>query len=535
MKLPLIIVTYIFVFSLSYGQNNQGSQVPRLVIFLNIDELRTEHLISLRDKFSHYGFNQLVNKGTFYHKGNYNTNSSFHGIKRANMHTGSYPNTHGIIGDSWYSTRTDTEEKSSRFITADEAVRPDSGHIQFATLHSTTITDELNLYYKGQSKVASISLSPLNMAYQGFSDKKLTFWFNRTTGKMTSADTIERPWVEKFNSMKFADTYTQRQWGPLRDLKKYQEYISKETENPRHFMYEMKTKANKGLPYQKIIGSPYGNVLIRDFMASLIINEQMGKDAYPDILSINLSCKPFTQGPHEIFDAEIEDLLLRMDLQIESIIQLIKDNVGLERTLLVLSATPTTGWLPQTLKINKLNTGVFNGKKTAALLNLYLMAIYGQGKWVKGYHDKQFYFNHPLLEKESIDLNEIQKKSAKFLLEVSGISKTITAQHLRVNEYTTGIYHQLQQNYFYGRSGDLFISLKPGWIEEINGGQTIKYEHNCYAPLIFFGWNTKTEQIFESVNMIDVAPTISTLLQITEPNGCIGEPLKEVVQQSLLP
>ncbi|MGQ1785409.1 alkaline phosphatase family protein [Saccharicrinis sp. GN24d3] len=529
MKLSLFLIIFISAFSLISAQPPQAKQVPRLVIFLNIDELRTEHLISFRDKFSRLGFNQLVNKGTFYHKGNYNSTSSFSGTKQVNMHSGCYPNTHGIIGDSWYAIHTENKEKSSRFIATDETAQPDSGYIEFSNLYSTTISDELNIFYGGKSKIAAISFSPKKMAYQGFIDKKLTFWFNRTTGGMTSADSEELPWVEKYNSMKFADAYTERQWGPLRDLKKYQEYISKESVKPRHFMYDMRSKSNSNLPYQKMIGSPYGNVLLRDFMASLIINEEMGKDDYPDLLSINLSCKPFSEEPHEMFDAEVEDILLRLDIQIESIIQLVKDNVGMERTLIVLNSTPTMGWLPETLEQNNLNTGIFNGRKTGALLNLYLMAIYGQGKWIKGYNDKQFYFNHKLLEKAKINLEEIREKSAKFLLEVSGIDKTITAHHLRVNEYTTGIFSKFQQNYFYGRSGDLFISLKPGWIEAVNGGRTIKYEQNCYSPLIFFGWKAKAEQIFDSVDMINVAPTICKILQITEPNGCIGEPFKEIV------
>ena len=530
MKLSVDFVFWLLSASALVAQNPNSSPSPKLVIFLNIDELRTEHLLTFSQKFGKHGFNELIKNGTFYHRGNYKSTTSFRGSKLLNLHTGCYAGKHGIVGATWYDEQKQAEQKASSFYPINGTAQPDSGKIIFPQLHCSTLSDELNIFYKGKSKVAAVSLTPGMLSYQGYVDDKLTFWFNRTTGKMVSnSSSAPLDWAVKYNNMNFADMYIKRQWGPVSDLKDYHEYMSGGPMQPRNFMYDLKER-NSLLPYQKIIGSPYGNVLLRDFVASLIISENLGKDKYPDLLTLSLSCKPFVDRPQEMFDAEMEDMLLRLDEQIESIIQLVKDNVGLEHTLFVLSSTPTIGWLPQTLAMNNVSTGIFNGRKTSSLLNLYLMAIYGQGKWVAGYNDKQFYFNHKLLEEKKINLEEIQEKAAKFLLDVSGIEQTITSYHLRVNEYTTGIFNEYQQNYFYGRSGDLFISLKPGWTEEINGTNEVSLEQNFYTPLIFFGWNTQSNQILEPVNMINVAPTITTILQIPEPNGCIGEPLKEVVR-----
>ncbi len=530
MKALIAIIISLIVYLPISAQAEDDSKPPQLVCFIHIDELHTEHLLNLRDKFGKYGFNQIIEKGTFFHRGNYNSSSSYKGTKLTNLYTGAYPDHHGLIGEAWFETLKEEEKHAFTFI-AENPEHPDSGFIRFPKLQATTLSDELNLFYKGKSKIASVSLSAEDIAYQGYTDEKLSFWLDRSTGRMTSADTTELSWVEKYNSMQFADMYVERQWGPVTDLKKYHEYISEKEIKARHFMYDLQSE-NKNLPYKKLIGSPYGNVFLRDFVAALIINENLGKDQYPDLLSLHLSCKPFTKDKNEMFDAEVEDMLLRLDDQIASLIQLIKENVGLERTLLVFTSTPSNGWLPETLNQNKLHSGYFNGKKTAALLNLYLMAIYGQGKWVKGYNDRQFYFNHKLLEKNNIELEEVQKKAAKFLLEVSGIEKTITSYHIRVNEYTNGSYQEIQQNYYYGRSGDLFISLKPGWTEEkvSNSKRKVLFSQNIYAPVVFYGWKTKSMQIFDPINMINIAPTINSLLHIPEPNGCVGKPLNEILK-----
>ncbi len=44
----------------------------------------------------------------------------------------------------------------------------------------------------------------------------------------------------------------------------------------------------------------------------------------------------------------------------------------------------------------------------AALLNMYLMATYGEGKYVETYHNQQIYLNHKLLEQKQLNLTEVQ-------------------------------------------------------------------------------------------------------------------------------
>lgn len=534
MKSFLIIFIFLSIFLPSKTQTQKLPDPPKLVIFINIDELHTEHLLAFKKKFGKYGFNQLINNGAFYHKGNFETPTSFIGTKLANMVCGCYPTTHGIISDLWYPLNQNLPKEAFTFTNNETLNYPDSGVIITPDIHVSSIADELKISNSGQSKIACVGLTPKDVAFFANPNKVNSYWFDRTKGNMvTQADTFVADWITDFNNKRFSDLYLSRQWGPIADLKKYHEYENSVLNNiqPRHFLYDLKN-SNNALPYAHISGSPYGNIILRDFVASLIINENYGKDEYTDILSISFTCKPFMKDKYDLFDAEVEDMILRLDDQIESLINLTKDNIGIEHVLFVLTSTPTSRWLPETLKKEQLNTGYFNGKKTASLLNLYLMAIYGQGKWVKGYHDKQFYFNKPLLKESNISLKEVQDKASTFLLEVAGIDKTISAYLLRVNDYSSGDFNEVQKNYFYGRSGDLFISLKPGWSEEIiqNKKQTVISGGHFNSPLIFFGWNTSTFQIFNSIKMIDVAPTISTILQIPDPNGCVGEPLKDLIK-----
>ncbi len=525
--LLLLLATRVFT------QNINTTKVPKLVIFINIDELQTEHLLKFKNKFSKHGFNQIIDHGAFFHNSDYETNTTYIGTKLTNLYTGTYPSFHGIISDKWYTLNNASVNKAYSFQSDNYEYHPDSGYFKTAEILSSTIADELSIMTRGKSKIATVGINPENLAYFSHSDKSIEYWFDRTTGKMvTSSKDSTAEWVDKFNSLKFADMYLSRQWGPAFDLRDYNEFTTGGDKQMRHFLYDLRNNGNTRIPYSKIAGSPYENYLIRDFAASLVINENLGKDDYTDILSLNFTCKPFINDEIELFDAEVEDMLLRLDEQIESFIQVIKDNVGLEKTLFVFTSTPTINWGLQTLKDNNISTGYFNGNKISSLLNLYLMAIYGQGKWVKGYQNQQFYLNHELIKEKEIVFEEIQDKAARFLLEVSGVQNTITGLNLRTNNYTNGAYSLMQKSYYFGRSGDLFISLKPGWIEEVEENKKESFKSNrCTIPLIFFGWNINPVQVIDKVKMIDVAPTISTILEIPKPNGAVGNPIKTIIKQ----
>jgi hypothetical protein len=518
-------------FSLVCAQSVVQGKAPKLVVFVNIDELHTEHLLALRNKFSKHGFNQLVNQGAFFHQADYGITSSYNGAKQLNMYTGTYPCVHGVISDAWYDLHKNEIVNAFAFKAEDEVNHPDSGCVASASVLSSTFADELGLMHRGLSKIATVGFSPEDNAFFTHSKKAVHYWFDRTSGKMVSSVNDSVPlWLNTFNSMGFADLYLERQWGPVSDLKQYHEYMSGQQSELRHFLYNMNGVSAKGLRYQNIPGSPYGNVLLRDFVASLLINEDFGKDEHPDMVAVSFSCKPFVKSTHELFDAEVEDMLIRLDGQIESLIQVIKDNIGLEHTLFVFSSTPAVRWQSETLQKSHISAGNFNGKKTSALLNLYLMAIYGQGKWIKGYHDKQFYLNHELIKEKNINMDEFEDIAAKFLLEVSGVQNTISADDLRTNNYASGIYDTMQRSYYYGRSGDLLITLKPGWKEEVEVSQhQSSLSQHLSVPLIFYGWEVPAIQTFRKVMMTEVAPTISTILEIPQPNGCDSEAILEVL------
>ena len=508
------------------AQKHIPSVQPKLVLFLTIDELSAEQLFIFRDKLSDKGFNKLMSGGAYFKNGIYPSGSNYAGTSVSTFYTGAYPSTHGIISDRWYEQFKENvvnalEESNDSVITAGKML-------------CSTIYDELKRVYGDSSKTAAVGFSPGKLVWALGKDARNAYWIDPRSGHFVSArDTSKYPlpgWVKEFNGKDLADLYSEREWGPVNDLTEYHKYLyfKNQMEGVSPFMFDLK-KTKDSKPYSNVINSPYGNKLVRDFAQSLIINENFGKDNTPDFLTLNFRSNSSFYSGHDHFDPVCEDMILRLDAEIADLLKLLDAEIGLENILIVTSGITAPDKI--TTELTKYDNGVFNGKKAAALLNLYLMAIHGQGKWVEAYYDGQFFLNHDLLEKSKLPLSIIQQEAASFLEQVSGIAYALPASDVIAASMSLPAMKNLKLIYHPKRSGDLLIALAPGWREELPDGKLISKEWiDERVPLIFYGWKITRQVHNEPVEMIDVAPTISSFLQISCPNGCEGEAIPGLIR-----
>lgn len=207
-------------------------------------------------------------------------------------------------------------------------------------------------------------------------------------------------------------------------------------------------------------------------------------------------------------------------------------NIGKENVLIILTSDQGISSSPDYLEKSKIPGGYFDPKKAMMLLGSYLNAIYGQGAWITAYHEKQIYLNRRLIEDSNQKLADFQQKVADFMLEFSGVANSTTAHTLQTANFANGIMIKFQNSFNQRRSGDVIINLEPGWVERngtISSGNSA-YDYDTHVPLIWYGWKMKRKSILSPINMNDIAPTLSTLLGTTWPNGSLGTPIKEIVE-----
>ncbi|MFM7079891.1 MAG: alkaline phosphatase family protein, partial [Bacteroidota bacterium] len=177
------------------------------------------------------------------------------------------------------------------------------------------------------------------------------------------------------------------------------------------------------------------------------------------------------------------------------------------------------------LQDQQIPAGIFNAVAASDSLSKHLAAVYGPGNWVLDFDNDQVYLNHQLIAEKKLDLENMSQTAARFLLGIKGVSWSLTAKELSVNEYTWGIKSHVQKGFYPKRSGDVVIILEPGLVEYKSKGTThgAGYTYDTHVPLIFYGWRVKPEILQSETCITDIAPTLSRILGIQPPNGTTGK------------
>ena len=170
--------------------------------------------------------------------------------------------------------------------------------------------------------------------------------------------------------------------------------------------------------------------------------------------------------------------------------------------------------------------------KAISLLKSYLNVTYGEGDWVLGYHGQQIFLNRNLIEDSRLSLEDFQTRVAGFIIQFSGVANTVTSSTLQTTQFTGGINEKIRNSFNQARSGDVIINLKPGWIEE-NGNvaeHNSAWSYDVHVPLIWYGWKVLRNVIHHRVDIIEIAPTLSYMLNIPYPNASTADPIQEVIK-----
>ena len=91
---------------------------------------------------------------------------------------------------------------------------------------------------------------------------------------------------------------------------------------------------------------------------------------------------------------------------------------------------------------------------------------------------------------------------------------------------------KLANSYYFRRSGDIQYFYKPQYTDYTADGieHGAWYPYDSHIPLVWFGWNVKPGKTNRETYMTDIAPTVTAMLHIQMPSGCICHVITEVTQ-----
>ncbi|MBP5364920.1 MAG: alkaline phosphatase family protein [Bacteroidales bacterium] len=528
LKILFLICAMFIAQTVKAQQSNTSlcSEKPKLVLILLIDNLNNEQLEIIRTRCGNDGFNRIINHGSQFLNAYYDAGGNYSGKNLATLFTGAPAATHGIVSETWIDHLTN---KKIHAVYGENYQKNDTNRMpQNGLLLCSTIGNEIRKIYNRHAKIMSIGFDPQKLMWaSGVRTAEPTFWFNTRNGEMTyvgySPDSTNN-WIADFNNKRMPDVFITKYWAPKADISTYHEwqYFNSGSQQ-RTFYYPLQNQNPRRDKYSLIPGSPSGNNMIRDFAAWAIVNEGLGKDDIPDLLTVEFSATPSCGLKRQPLDAETEDLLMCLDENIASMLKVIDANIGMDNTLVVLTAAQGCYDVAHTDSDQWKSRGTVSLRRTTALLNLYLMALHGQGQWVRNYSSGAIYLDRNVANELKANWDSLLYETTDFLHQVAGIGNAIAAKNLTSIYSDSPIIDVLRRNYNPKRSGDILITLEPGWAEEQDdGSQLTQLWGKESVPLAFYGWKVPRETFLENHSMTDVAPTICSFIRVNAPNGCSG-------------
>jgi len=369
------------------------------------------------------------------------------------------------------------------------------------------------------------------------------FWYDKNTGTWMSSTYYTKtlpPWVNDFNAAKHSDSYLNNPWILSRPASDYADCVPDSNvfesgfNGVNYFPYDLKKMSTGRGPDRDLSllrETPFGNTLTTDFAIKLIGEEKLGADDITDFLAVCYASTDYIGRRFGPSSYEMADAILRLDRDIEDLLKYLNDNIGKKNILVYFTSAHGIAEIPAILETSRIPAGYFRQNQALQLLRSYLNAVYGEGDWVRGYVEKQIFLNRTLIEDAKIPIEEVQKKVARFLVQFTGVSSAYPYSAFESNDFGNGNLKKIINNYSPQRSGDVIITLNPGWVEKHDENVTdysSPYEYDAHVPLVWYGWAINRQTVTRKVNMADIAVTLSSLCKVPYPNASTGEPMFEL-------
>lgn len=540
-KLGFALLFLMLIVTGQSAAQNSFADKPKLVVRVVVEQMRYEMLLRYWDSFEKdAGFQKLVDQGTLCTNTRLNYALTDRAPGFATLTTGANPSVHGMVSDYWYNRVSDRNV----FCIDDKDYETVGAHITQkgyspSYLLSGTLGDELKMM-DPRSKVFSLSLNPVSSILGNGNVSDGAFWFEDKTGNwITSSyyiDSIPK-WVRDFNDKGLQDIYMNRQWRKLVPDTNYTHSLPDDNADEEgfmlifqnHFPYNLSHLRNKSRSFKYLKYTPFGNTYTKDFAHALILSEQLGQDRHTDLLTISFASSSYVEDIFGARSIEMEDLYIRLDRQLKHLLSFLEEKVGKDNFLLVLTADRGCNDPYGYRKLHNLPAREFKPEHGFTLMESYLDIVFERDNWIKAYVKRQLYLDHGMIDQKGYDLNKVQETVSTFMVKKAGITYALKSSTLREGGFSEGIHNKFQNSYHPKRSGDILLGLEPGSIEN-NGGSGSSYNYDGHIPLIWYGKGISPGKIRRTIDLRDVAPTMSLMMGIPFPEAANGKPILELMK-----
>ena len=551
----IVLVLLIAAVFTPTANSKQSDDDIRLVLQLTVDGLRADLLSRYADRFGEGGFRYLKQNGTVFANAHYQHANTETIVGHSTLATGAQPSVHGMTGNVWFDAETGElayniedadfpllpsreQAKTGEQVDPAQKLARSQGRSPRALL-AETFADKLKAYTGGKAKIFAVAGKDRGaVALAGKAGK--AFWVSTNSGDfITSAYYYDSypEWVTTWNAQRKAEALADKQWVLLNESDTY--LLAHQDDRPyetdlrgygRVFPHQFGNADDK-LLYTQVITSPQGDQLTADFAGHLLVSEQLGRDSVPDYLSVSFSGVDAVNhffGPSSL---ETEDMVLQLDRTLAAFLAIIDAEVGLEHTLIVLSADHGMAELPEYKTEQGYDAGRLTSDVVLAAAARIGKQLYDSEDLVKSYYRPFLYLDDMVISAAGLQKDQVASAMAQALTLEHGIYLAITPAGVEQSP-DSRLLHQIRNNIHPVRSGDIYIVQDPYWFNfdkgPVAGMHGSPWNYDTHVPVIFAGAGMNARMVYRRIQPADVAPTLSALMGMSPPASAQGTVLPEV-------
>lgn len=553
MKIKHLLFGLLFIAGTASAQTKNKAVIasadvprPKLVVGIVIDQMRWDYLYRYYDRYLAGGFKRMLNEGFTCE----NTHIDYLPTETAPGHTciytGSVPAIHGIAANEFVMQTTGKEV----YATDDSTVvgvgsTSAAGKMSPRNLLVTTITDQLRLATNFRSKVIGISLKDRASILPGGHLANGAYWFDDVSSKFITSTYYMNDlpaWVKNFNAGNTFTNYLSKQWTTLYPIESYVQsnpdnspyegkYRNEMSATFPHDLAKISANGNNGA----IRSSPFGISFTLDFARAAIEAEQLGKHPQTDFLAVSLSSTDYIGhqfGPNAV---EAEDIYLRLDRDLAAFFSYLDAKVGKGNYTVFLTADHGAAHNPKYLTDHNVPAGYFNTVQTTRDLNTMLEKKYDVKNLVLSIGSYEVNLNNVLIADKKISPDAVKYDVISWLQQQPGVMYAVDSQNAQNASIPEFIRTRIINGYNRERSGAVQVILKPGYYSGAQNATGTSHgtwsPYDTHIPLVFMGWGVQHGSLNRETHMTDISATVAAILHIQMPDGCIGQPIGELIKK----
>jgi predicted AlkP superfamily pyrophosphatase or phosphodiesterase len=506
---------------------------PKLIVILVVDQMRGDYI----DRYAFQwtgGLHRLITEGAWFRRAAYPYLTTVTCVGHATISTGTFPRTHGMVGNGWFdrdlgrSVRCSEDPAATTISYGDPITGGDSPH----RLLVPALSDELRSQLPGPTRVVTFSMKQRTAIMLAGRRADAVTWFSPAARGFATSSVYTKaavPFIADALKARPVSMDFGASWTRLLPAERYLFDDNGLGEKSSvgwtaEFPHVIKGSGDQTDPsfYTAWETSPFSDAYLGRLAMASIDALKLGRGRGTDFLGISFTALDSVGHDFGPQSHEVQDVLARLDQTVGQLLTYLDRTVGAGNYVVALGGDHGVSPIPEQVAAQDLSGGRLAIASVVQGAQKALEAALGSGSYPVRLSNSDLYLDPATvdrLRRDPLALENVLRAARA----IPGVADAYFGEAL--DSHAAAGDHAARaalMGYYPGRSGDLIVVPKPYWFYVgTDGGDAAShgtlYDYDQHVPVILFGQGIKRGEYLRAVTPADIAPTLAFLAGVTLP------------------